>query len=186
MGPDPDHAGVGKREASAGCENFLPRGLTLAENARVELYNFIRGTLAWAASVALLWPANVPLMALAYKVRNGPNPIPMPAKEFWTRAGCASFLVAILTLVLIAVDYLVIEGTDLPAGPIHLVILACYVPAGMWVLFVFFALEDLMQATSVFAIYLCLPMLVLYVLNAVVQFWQPLVDLVQVWLKAPS
>jgi hypothetical protein len=157
-----------------------------SESHLLEFYDFIRGTLAWAVSVAALWPANVPLMALAYKVRHGPNPIAMKPAEFWTRAAFAALLVGLLALAMVGVDYLLAESAGFPAGPVHLVILFAFIPAAVWIVFVFFALEDLMQATSVVVIYLCLPVLVLYVLNAVVGFWQPLVDIVNDWLKRPE
>ncbi len=149
----------------------------------MELYNFLRGSLAWAASIAVLWPLNVPLMALAYKVRNGPKPVLLTAGEFWTRATFAALVIAVLTLVIVGLDYSLAVGADLPAGPVHLVMLVAYVASGMWVLFVFLALDDLMQGVSVFVIYLCLPIGVFFVINLIVPFWQPLVDLAQGWLK---
>jgi hypothetical protein len=157
-----------------------------SESHLLELYDFIRGTLAWAVSVTALWPANVPLMALAYKVRHGPNPIAMKPAEFWTRATFAALLVGLLSLVMVGVDYVLAESAGFPAGPIHMVILIGFIPLAAWILFVFLALEDLMQATSVLVIYICLPVLVLYVLNAIVGFWEPLVDIVNGWLKRPE
>jgi hypothetical protein len=157
-----------------------------SESHLLELYNFLRGTLAWAVTVAALWPANVPLMALAYKVRNGPNPIKMPRAEFWTRAAFAALLVGLLAIVMVGIDYLLTDGAGLPAGPVHMVVLIAFIPVGVWIIFVFFALEDLMQSMSVFVIYLCLPMLVLYVLNALMGFWDPLLDIVNDWLKRPE
>jgi hypothetical protein len=151
----------------------------------VEFYYFLRGTFAWTATIALLWPFNIPLAALAYKIRNGPNKNPLKPKEYWVRSGAAAFAVAIITLVALGLDYFLAES-DFPPGPIHLVVFMAYVPAAMYALFVFFALEDLMQALSVFVIYIYLPVLVLYVLNAMIGFWQPLVDMAGGWLKMPT
>ena len=39
---------------------------------------------------------------------------------------------------------------------------------------------------SIIVIYLCLPIMVLYVLNAVVPFWDPLLEIANDWLKAPE
>jgi hypothetical protein len=152
----------------------------------VELYYFFRGTLAWTASVAALWPINVPLAALAYKIQNGPEPIKMPRKELWTRSAFGALAVALLTVVLLWFDYLLAEGADFPAGPIHLIIFMAYIPAAVWLLFVFFACDDLLPGLGLFVIYLYLPVLVLYVLNNFVAFWQPLVSFWEGWLKVPT
>ena len=47
----------------------------------MELYKFFWGALAWIATFAILWPINVPLIALAYKVQNGPKPISIEREE---------------------------------------------------------------------------------------------------------
>jgi len=151
----------------------------------VEFYYFLRGTLAWTATVAILWPFNILLAALAYKIRLGPNKNPLKPKEYWVRSGAVATVVAAITLVALVLDYVLAEEMDFPAGPVHLVVFMAYVPAAVWAIFVFFALEDLMQALSVFVIYIYLPLLVLYVLNAIIGFWQPLVDLAGGMLKVP-
>jgi len=152
----------------------------------VEFYYFLRGTLAWTATVAILWPFNILLAALAYKIRLGPNKNPLKPKEYWVRSGAVATVVAAITLVALVLDYVLAEEMDFPAGPVHLVVFMAYVPAAVWAIFVFFALEDLMQALSVFVIYIYLPVLVLYVLNEIIGFWQPLVDLAGGWLKVPT
>ena len=151
----------------------------------MEFYYFLRGTLAWTATVAILWPFNILLAALAYKIRLGPNKNPLKPKEYWVRSGAVATVVAAITLVALVLDYVLAEEMDFPAGPVHLVVFMAYVPAAVWAIFVFFALEDLMQALSVFVIYIYLPVLVLYVLNAIIGFWQPLVDLAGGMLKVP-
>jgi hypothetical protein len=152
----------------------------------VEFYYFLRGTLAWTATVALLWPFNIALAALAYKIRLGPNKNPFKPKEYWVRSGMVATVVAGITLAALVLDYVLTDGTEFPAGPVHLVVFMAYVPAAMWAIFWFFALEDLMQALSVFVIYIYLPVLVLYVLNAILGFWQPLVNFAGEWLKVPT
>ena len=152
----------------------------------MEFYYFLRGTLAWTATVAILWPFNILLAALAYKIRLGPNKNPLKPKEYWVRSGAVATVVAAITLVALVLDYVLAEEMDFPAGPVHLVVFMAYVPAAVWAIFVFFALEDLMQALSVFVIYIYLPLLVLYVLNAIIGFWQPLVDLAGGMLKVPT
>ncbi len=151
----------------------------------MEFYYFLRGTLAWTATVAIIWPLNIPLAALAYKIRLGPNKNPLKPKEYWVRSGAAAFAVAIITLVALGLDYFLAES-DFPPGPIHLVVFMAYVPAAMYALLVFFALEGLMQALSVFVLYIYLPVTVLYLLHLVIRFWDPLVDFPGSWLKMPT
>jgi hypothetical protein len=152
----------------------------------VELYDFLRGTLAWTVSVAALWPLNIPLAVLAYRIHRGPRPVDMEPKELWIRATFASLLVALLTLAMVFIDYLLAFGADFPAGPIHLAVLLGYVPIAMWIFFVFFALDDLLPALGLFMLYVYLPVTVLYLLNLVVGFWQPLVNAAASWLKVPT
>ena len=152
----------------------------------MELYEFLRGTLAWTVSVAALWPLNIPLAVLAYRIHRGQRPIDMEPKELWIRATFASLCVALLTLAMVFVDYLLAFGADFPSGPIHLAVYLGYVPIAMWIFFVFFALDDLLPALGLFTLYVYLPVLVLYLLNLVVGFWQPLVNAAASWLKPPT
>ena len=155
----------------------------------MEFYYFLRGTLAWTATVAVLWPFNIPLAALAYKIRLGANKNPLKPKEFWGRSTLVSFIVAVITIVALVVDNFLTDGTDFPAGPIHLVVFMAYVPTAMWAIFWFFALDDLMQALSIFVIYIYLSMPVVYLLHLVIQAvlgWDPYVDIPQSFLKVPT
>ena len=152
----------------------------------MELYNFLRESLAWTVTVAILWPANVPLAALAYKVRQGPRPIDMETLEFWLRSSMAAFALAVLTLVMVVIDVVLAHGADFPAGPVHLMVFMAYIPAAVWLLFVFFALEDLLQGLSVFMLYLYLPVIVLYVLNAIFGLWHWPLSTALSWLKSPA
>jgi len=152
----------------------------------VELYEFLRGTLAWTVSVAALWPLNIPLAVLAYRIHRGQRPIDMEPKELWIRATFASLGVALLTLAMVFVDYLLAFGADFPAGPIHLAVFLGYVPIAIWIFFVFFALDDLLPALGLFMLYVYLPVAVLYLLNLLIGIWQPLVNAAASWLKAPT
>jgi hypothetical protein len=149
----------------------------------MELYDFLRGTIAWTVTVAGLWPFNIPLAALAYKIHNGPKPVEMETKEYWMRSTFAALGVALATIAMVIVDYLLAEVAGFPAGPIHLAVFMGYVPVAVWILFVFFALDDLLPALGLFVVYVYLPVLVLYVLNLLVPFWTPLVSFAGNWLK---
>lgn len=152
----------------------------------MELYEFLRGTLAWTVTIAALWPVNIPLAVLAYRIHRGPQPIDLERNVLWIRATFASLCVALVTLAMVFVDYLLAYGAEFPAGPIHLAVFLGYVPIATWIFFVFFALDDLLPALGLFTLYVYLPVLVLYVLNLVVGFWTPLVDVANGWLKAPT
>ena len=140
----------------------------------MELYNFMRGTLAWTATIACLWPVNAPLLAFAYKVQHGSKPIDMDDNEYWTRSFLTSLVLGLVTAGFIFLDYMLADWAELPAGPIHLIVYVAYVPVAVWLLTIFFASDDLAQGFSIFVIYLYLPTFVLFVLNWIIGFWNPL------------
>lgn len=152
----------------------------------VELYLFVRGALAWTVTVAALWPVNIPLAYLAYKIRQGQKPGDLARNALWWRSVFATLLVAFVTVVFLLLDYLLAEVAGFPAGPIHLVVLTAYIPAAAGIFFVFFALEDFFQGLSMFVIYVYLPVLVLYLLNAMMGLWNGPLSYVEGWLKAPA
>ncbi len=175
-------AGSAAALAVTGCSSVDPKEIPRG----TEMYEFLRGLLAWTATVAVLWPVNVPLAALAFKITHGQRPLDMETSEFWTRSTFAALGVSLLTLAMLIVDYWLAVKAEFPAGPIHLAIFMAYVPAAVFILFVFFALDDLLQALGLFVLYIYLPVLVLYVLNLLVGWWDPLVDYANEWLKAPA
>lgn len=146
------------------------------------LYDFFRSNLAWMATVACLWPLNIPLAALAYKVRQGNTPIDMEDTEYWTRCTFGSLFLALLTVGFVGLDYYLTDA-GLPAGAIHLVISFAYVAAGWWLYFVMFALDDPFEGLSLFLLYMYLPITVLYLINKI--FENPLFKYVLTWLKVP-
>jgi hypothetical protein len=170
----------GLRNATEGVP-YSPHGA----HEPMEIYNFVHGTLAWIATIACLWPVNAPLLALAFKVQNGPKPIDMENDEYWMRAFAGSFVLALVTAAFVFIDFLLVEA-ELPAGPTHLVVFVGYVPAAVWVLALFFAMEDLLNGLSLLVIYLFMPILVLFLLNLVIGFWNPLLAYAHGWLKAPT
>jgi hypothetical protein len=129
---------------------------------------------SWAvavvAAVTLLWPLNVPLAALAYKVRNGPGPLGLE-EGFWWRSTFAALGLAGMTLVLLGLAYLLVGAAKMPPGVIHLVLLLSYIAAAGWYLFWIFALEDIGQGLSVFLIYVLLAGLPLLVLGRWFGWW---------------
>jgi hypothetical protein len=152
----------------------------------LEIYDFLRGTLAWTITVAGLWPLNIPLAVLAYRISRGPRPIDMEPKPLWWRATFASLSIALVTVGMVIVDALLCFGADFPAGPIHMAVFIGYVPIGMWIMFVFFQQDDLLSGLGVFMLYVYLPVLALYLLNALIGFWDPLLNVAYGWLKRPT
>jgi hypothetical protein len=131
----------------------------------VDFFELIRLTLAVLLTVTVAWPVNVPVMALAFKIRQGQTPVPFKPRVFWLRSAVAAFGLAVLSLVLLGFDRALILAMELPAGPIHLVMLIVYLPVAIWYLFVLFALEDMLPAVGVFVLYVCLPGLVLFLID---------------------
>jgi hypothetical protein len=148
----------------------------------MELYNFVRGTLAWTATIACLWPINAPLLAFAFKVQQGAKPIDMENDEYWTRSFVASLVLGLVTAAFIFVDYMLADWADFPPGPIHVIVYVAYVPVAVWILTVFFAMDDLTHGLSLFMVYVYLPVFVLWVLNWPIGFWNPLLRIVGEYL----
>jgi len=151
----------------------------------VELYRFFWGLLAWIATVAILWPVNVPMLALAYKIQNGPKPLTMEREDLWYRSIVAALFVAGITLGFVILDYLVVDWGDFPSGPIHLIIFLTYVPVAAWCLFVVFAYDDLLDGFSLLLIYLGLPIFALFLFNAVFGLWNYVLGFAYNVLKSP-
>ena len=148
----------------------------------MDLFDVFRRTFAWMATVAVLWPVNIPLAGLAYKVRQGHKPIDMEA--FWWRSTFATLILAAMTCGFVWLDYFLAGDTDLPSGPVHVVVICGYIGAASWLYFVFFALEDFFQGLGMVAIYFCIPMAVLFLLNLLTGWWNKLLlNYALTWLK---
>jgi hypothetical protein len=110
--------------------------------------------------VTLIWPLNIPLMALAFKVRLGRNPNPFEDPwDFWFRSGLASLGLFGMTLVVLLLEWVLIMGAELDTvrGPINLTLLLLYAPPAVAFLFWSFALDDFLDAITIFLLYLMLP-----------------------------
>ncbi|GEM_PF-2178365 len=155
----------------------------------MELYNFFRGTLAWSATIACLWPLNAPLLAFAFKIQQGTKPIDMENDEYWTRSFVGSLVLGLVTAGFVFVDYMLADWAELTPGLIHMVVYIGYVPAAVWILTLFFAMDDLMHGLSLFVIYIYLPVLVILGLNGLLWLvklnirWDWFYSLVSPWLK---
>jgi hypothetical protein len=119
--------------------------------------------------VAVLWPVNLLFMALAFKVRNGAKPIDMESGELWWRCTLATFGLAILSIVFLGLNVLLVPA--LPQGPIQTILLLGYVPAAITFVWWSLALEDLVQGTGVFLLYVLLPGLPLLLAGRILGLW---------------
>ncbi|MFO0967119.1 MAG: hypothetical protein U0793_16255 [Gemmataceae bacterium] len=137
----------------------------------MELFAFFRGLFAWMVTVALLFPVNVVFAALAYKVRNGPKELEIDSDEMWIRSGWAAFMFGLVTLGFVFLDWFFVDSLAFPAGIIHLVMVAGYIPAGAWIMTYYFGFSDLLDGLSTFTLYIALPLIVLYLVDAVTGLW---------------
>lgn len=152
----------------------------------MEFYNFFRDALVWTVTLALLWPLNIPLLALAFRVQSGTREIDMEPGEFWYRSTVAALVVALATVGLVILDYGLVAGAELPAGPVHLFLFMLYILAVTWILFFFFGMDDPGQGLGLFVMYIYLPVFVLFVANWFYPFMEPVLGFVQEWLLPPT
>ncbi len=151
----------------------------------MDFYNVIRTCLAWFATVACLYPLNIPWLFFAYRINEGSveEDKQMESDELWKRAGLAGFVLAVLTAAFIVLDALLAQWLDFPAEIIHPVIFLAYPPAAVALLTVFFSFDDAVAAFFLFMIYLFGPLVVLGGLNWLFPFWTPLLNFAYPWLK---
>lgn len=103
------------------------------------------------------FPINVPVMALAYKVRHGHPPIPLETKELWLRSAIAALGLFMLGVVLAGLNYLVIGVLQVPEMAAQLGLLLFFFPGAAYFLFWAFADEEPLQGLSLLVIYIFLP-----------------------------
>jgi hypothetical protein len=153
----------------------------------VALFSFVSWCLTIIAVVTVIWPLNIPLAALAYKVRLGYRPLTMERRAFWWRCTFATLSLAGMTLVLLgpySLLYALVEGAEFKPNQVQLVLLMAYVPAAVWVMFIMFAYEDMLEALSLFLLYILLPGLPLLLFGNLTGFWDWLATQTP-WLMKP-
>jgi hypothetical protein len=153
----------------------------------VDLFTFASWVLVVVAAVTVLWPLNVPLLAVACKLRVAWGKLDYEPGEFWWRCIFGSLGLAAMTLVMLGLAYLIIVGAELPQsrGVVHLVLILIYLPAAVAFLFWVLALEDLVQALSVFLIYLLVPGLPVFLIGWLLGLWRAVAQNAP-WLLSPS
>jgi hypothetical protein len=130
----------------------------------VDVFKLAHWGLLAIAVVTVIWPLNIPLVALAYKARQGNKPIDMESGEFWLRSSFAALGLTVFTGIAIGLDYLLVVWAEMSAiaGGLRLVLLMLYVPTAAAYLFWMFALEDFFQGLAVFFLDTLLPWLALF------------------------
>jgi hypothetical protein len=159
----------------------------------VDLFQFCWAVLAWTTTVAILCPLNMPMAALAFRIWRENRDTDIEGAELWQRAFLASAALAVLTVAFVAVDWALTDYAEFPPGPIHLVIFIGFIALASWVMFYIFSLDDYFEGLSLVAIYLFIPVIVLFLLNGMLgllntsmRFWDPVVDFVKLWLIKPT
>jgi hypothetical protein len=155
----------------------------------MEFYSFLRGSLAWIASWVLLYPLYVPALFYAHRIREGPVPeddeTRMDNGEVWTRSFLGALVIWLLTVACLFADLILADWLALPAGIIHMVILIVFFGAAAFLLMQFFAYDDYFFGLSLLSLSLFLPILVLFIANSLVGFWNPWLNFLLGYLKEP-
>lgn len=138
----------------------------------MELLAFAGWLVAVTAVVTLPFPLNVPLMALAYKVRRGSEPVDFDAGEYWTRAAIAAAGPAALSLLLLALGYGLVVGAEFPAGAALLTLFLAYLPAAVAYVTWAYGFDEMIDGLSVFLAYILLPGLPLLLIGWLVGLWR--------------
>src|SRR5947209_697970 len=124
----------------------------------VDIFQFCWAALAWMTTIAVLWPVNAPMAALAFRIWRETKETDIEGSELWTRAFLASAALAVLVIGFVLLDWLLADMAEFPPGPIHLVIFAGFVALAAWLMQYLFSLEDYFQGLSLVVIYLFLPL----------------------------
>ena len=140
----------------------------------MDLFGFVSWIVVLILAVTLCWPINIPLMALAYRVRKGRQQLSIEAKELWTRCIFAALALAVLSAVMLGLLYTLIKTVGLPAGPVQFTLLIAYLPAAIGLLFWILALEDLLQASNVLLLYVLIPGLPVLLAGRMAHIWESL------------
>ncbi len=157
----------------------------------MEFYAFVRGLLAWMASVACcLVLFNVPMLYFAHRVREGrleeDDERRMDNDELWKRSALGAAGLVVTSFVFLFADLVLADWAAMPPGAIHLVILLAYVSAAAYVLALFFAYDDYFFGLGLLTLDLGLPVFALWLVNLVTGLWNPVLDWFLSWLKAAT
>jgi hypothetical protein len=141
----------------------------------VDLFLFINWVLIITFAVTLLWPLNIGLLILACKVRLGQKPIPYEDDgEYWFRFSFGTLGLAGLSLLTIGTLWYLVEAAEMQEarGVLLLVLFGLYTPAAIGYLFWMLALDDMLDAVSVFLLYIMIPAPVVLLVGWFFKLWK--------------
>lgn len=113
----------------------------------------------------LLWPLNIPVMALAFKARLGQQKVPFDPLEYWIRSAVASLGIALLGWVLVLVFYILVAWAGIPEMFSLMIVAIVYLPVAIAFLFWMMAFDEIIEAIGLFLIYLLLPGLLMVLIS---------------------
>jgi hypothetical protein len=159
----------------------------------LEIFVFFWGALAWTVTVAALWPINIPMAALSFRIWRETKASDIEGTELWIRAFLASTCITVIAVVFVAIDYVIVELMELPPGPVHITVFVGMLALACVAMLYMFSLEDFFQGLSLAMIYLFLPVLALFLLNGLLgllhenlRFWDPVVKMAAYFLTKPT
>jgi len=159
----------------------------------VDIFQFAWSMLAWTVTVAALWPLNVPMAALSFRIWRETRESDIEGSELWVRAFLASTSLAVLTILFVAVDWAIADQAEFAPGVVHMTILVGFLAAASGIVVYIFSLDDFFQGVSLVIIYVFLPVIVLWLLNSLLglingslRFWDPMVNIAKYWLVQPA
>ena len=152
----------------------------------MEIYLFAQHLLAWSITIAVLGFIAFPWAIVAYKIWHGNKEIDEEmSEELFARSWRMGWVLGLSAIVVLFVDWLIVEQAAVPAGPVHVVFLMVLIALAAGLMFFFFYLEDFFQGLMLAAIYLFLPTAVFYVLWWLIG-WNPLFSFILSWLTTPT
>ncbi len=152
----------------------------------MEIYIFARHMLAWSVTVAVMWPIMFPWTKLAYTIWSGTKELEEEfEEELWQRCAWASTYMTIAAVVFVGLDYVTVDFTDMPAGPIHITYYLGFLALAAGIMMHCFAMEDFFAGLSLAVIYLYIPTALLFLFWLVIR-WNWLFTFVLSFLKEPT
>ena len=154
----------------------------------MDFYSFARIFFAWIATVTCIPVVNAVLLFYCHRIREGQmaedDERRLDSDELRTRAVYGALALTAATIAFVFVDVAGAEWLAIPAGIVHFAVLLMYVGACSLLLMYFFAYEDFFAGLGLYVLSVALPLLVLWPIDWLTGWLQPVLGLVLRWLKA--